>query len=140
MERVDLSTYVPDFAISFNKEVQSDLREFVTSISINEKIGGEPSEFTIVVADKFDPLLQKFTWLEQFLSPTYSPLFVKDKLIDISMGYVGKLEKMISGKLENVSTSGFSSDITTLTLTGYDKSHKYLANSSTNQKESKRIK
>lgn len=136
MEHVDLRTYVPDFEISFNDKVQSDLREFVVSISVNEKMSGEPAQFTIVVADSFDPLLQKFTWLEQFLSPNTSPLFVKDKLINISMGYVGKIKrKMISGKLENVSTSGFSSDITRLNLAGYDKSHKYLTNKSVEKKD-----
>src|SRR4051794_14874789 len=103
MERVDLRTYVPDFEISFNDQIQSDLRGFVVSVSINEKMGGEPAQFTIVVADSYDPLMQKFTWLEQFLSPNTSPLFVKNKLINISMGYVGKIKrKMMSGKLENV--------------------------------------
>ncbi len=134
-ESVDTSTYVPDFEISFNEIVQSDLKEFVTSISINEKIGGEPAQFTIVLADNFDPVSQKFLWLEQFLSLRTSPLFVKDKLINISMGYVGILKKMISGKLENISTTGFSSDISRLTLGGFDKSHKYLTNPSIDKKD-----
>ena len=81
------------------------------------------------------PVLQKFTWLEQFLSLKDSPLFVKDKIISISMGYVGKLVKMVSGRLENISTTGFSSEISRLTLRGFDKSHRYLTDTSIDKKD-----
>ena len=81
MERADLSTYVPEFQIFIgegkeirDKEIQNDLRKSATSISINEKVGGEPSQFTLVVGDIFDAPTQKFVWLEKFLSPQ-SPLY-----------------------------------------------------------------
>ena len=130
MERADLSTYVPEFQIFIgegkeirDKEIQNDLRKSATSVSINEKVGGEPSQFTLIVGDKFDVLSQKFVWLEKFLSPQ-SPLYNDKMKIDILIGYQGHLKKIISVNLKSISTSGFSSDITSLTLTGFDASHK----------------
>ena len=64
---------------------QQDLRKSAISISINEKVGGDPSQFTLVVGDVFDAPTQKFVWLEKFLSPQ-SPLYNKSKLIEYSYG------------------------------------------------------
>ena len=47
------------------------------------------------------------------------------------MGYQGKLKKIISATLESVSTSGFSSDITMLTLVGNRCFSKQLIDQST---------
>ena len=130
MERADLSTYVPEFKIFIGNEPQLELRKFATSISINEKVGGDPSQFTLVVGDTFDAPTQKFVWLEKFLSPQ-SPLYNEKEKIDIHIGYQGNLKKIISANLKSISTSGFSSDITRLTLVGYDASHKQLIDQST---------
>jgi uncharacterized protein len=130
MERADLTTYVPDFNIFIENKPQADLRKSAISISVNEKVGGDPSQFTLVVGDIFDAPKQKFVWLEEFLSPQ-SPLYNKNKLIEIHMGYQGKLTKIISATLESISTSGFSSNITTLTLVGNDASRKQLVDQST---------
>jgi uncharacterized protein len=84
----------------------------------------------LIVGDVFDAQAQKFVWLEKFLSKE-SPLFDHQKLINIHMGYQGNLKNIIYAKLDTISTSGFSSNITTLTLTGFDPSHKYLIDKST---------
>lgn len=129
MQRVDLSRYVPDFAIEIGGEVQNEIRNSTTSISINEKVGGDPAQFTLVLADEFNVASQSFVWLEKFLSQD-SPLFSDEEKITIYLGYSGKLKKMITANLKSLSTSGFSSDITRLTLTGYDASHKFLIDQS----------
>ena len=130
MEHPDLTTYVPEFKIFIGNKPQLDLRRSATSISINEKVGGDPSQFTLVVGDTFDAPTQKFVWLEKFLSPQ-SPLYNEKEKIDIHIGYEGNLKKIISANLKSISTSGFSSDITMLTLGGYDASHKHLIDQST---------
>lgn len=132
MERADLSTYVPDFKIDIIGEPPqelSKLRQSAISISVNEKVGA-PSQFTLIVGDIFDVPTQKFVWLEKFLS-LQSPLFDKEKLINIRMGYQGNLKDIISAKLDSITTTGFSSDITRLTLVGFDPSHKHLVDRST---------
>jgi phage protein D len=129
MQRVDLSTYIPDFAIEIGGAVRSEIRNSTTSISINEKVGGDPAQFTLVLADEFNVASQSFVWLEKFLSQD-SPLFSDEEKITIYLGYSGKLKKMITANLKSLSTSGFSSDITRLTLTGYDASHKFLTDQS----------
>ena len=128
MERVDLETYVPDFHIKINGVDQPGIRDAVESLSINEQIG-VPSQFNIVLADKFSIKTQKLLWLEEFLS-FQSPLFESTKKIEISMGYVGKLVKMVTGILENITTSGFSASIPTLTLEGHDSSSQHLKDNS----------
>jgi phage protein D len=128
MQAVDLSTYAPEFEIRIDGRIEVGLRNSTTSISINERIG-DASQYTMVIADKFDAQKQKFVWLERFLSQD-SPLYNPKKKITISIGYAKKLKKIISANLESISTSGFSSDITKLTLTGYDSSHKLLKNMS----------
>lgn len=137
MDSIDLSKYVPEFQIMINDEKQTDLRDYVTSISVNEKVGGEPAQFSIVIADRFDTKTQKFIWLDLFLK-TDSPLFfardnpkqMKSKQFEIYMGYQGKvgLKKLISGNLASISTTGFTSDIPRLTIGGYDSSHTLLTN------------
>ncbi len=136
MERVDLTKYVPQYSVkikTWDSALQKLFDESITSVSVNEKVGGEPSEFTIVIADKFDVVSQKFTWLDKFLSFSTSPLYDDQKVFDISMGYRNNIVNMMTGRLENVSTSGFSEDITRLTLVGYDVSHKFLVNGSISQ-------
>ena len=134
MEHADLSTYVPAFEIFIGGKPQPELRKSAVSISVNEKTGGEPSQLTLVVADKFDVSTQKFIWLEEFLSEE-SPLFNEGKKIDILMGYEGYFQDIISANLKTISTSGFSSNITTLTLDGFDASHKLLTSKATGSVE-----
>jgi uncharacterized protein len=130
MERADLSTYVPEFEIFIGNKPQVELRKSSSSISINEKVGGDPSQFTLIVGDIFDAPTQKFVWLEKFLSPQ-SPLYNEKEKIDIHIGYQGNLKRIISANLKSISTSGFSSEITKLTLTGFDASHKHLIDQAT---------
>jgi phage protein D len=134
MDQIDLSHYVPDFKIEINGINQPDLRDSVTRITVNEKVGGEPAQFVIEVADEFQPKLQKFVWLDQFLSPNSPLFFAKDaeskKPINIYMGYQGRvgLKKLLTGNLASLSTSGFTAGIPQLTLTGYDFSHTLITN------------
>jgi len=137
MGQVDLSKYVPDFQINIDGVKQNELRDYVSHISVNEKIDGDSNQFTIVIADKFDEVSQKFLWFEKFFSQDSPIFFIKEEaggsgekkknVIEILMGYQGKLNKIITGKLGSISTSGFSSDITNLTLIGYDLAHNFLS-------------
>jgi len=139
MGQVDLSKYVPDFQINIDGVKQNELRDYISHISVNEKVDGDSNQFTIVIADKFDAVSQKFVWLEKFLSQNSPLFFVKEELgsggsgekkknaIEILMGYQGNLKKIITGKLGSISTSGFSSGITNLTLIGYDLAHNFLS-------------
>lgn len=129
MSSVDITKYAPEFTISFNDNLQEDLRESSISVEINEEIGS-PARFSLVVADKFDANNRGFVWLNYFLSDS-SPLFNPELKIKIEMGYTEKVKEIIVGTLEGLSTSGFSSDITQVTLTGYDGSYKFLTEQST---------
>jgi phage protein D len=136
MQIVDLSTYAPEFEIKIDKmavEVGQELRNSTISVSINERVGNA-SELTLIVADKFDVQKQNFIWLEKFLSKD-SPLYDSEKKITVSIGYAKELKTMIIAKLKLISTSGFSNDITRLTLTGYDTSHELLTKMSVGKSE-----
>ncbi len=138
MESVDLSSYVPEFEIAIDNygssKLKEDLRNSTFSVTINEQIGGNPAQFSITLADYSDRSRQNFFWLEKFFSDD-SPIFDIDKKINIKMGYVGNLKKIITGNINSISTSGFSNDMSTLTLTGYDSSHKYLTDRSIGNEE-----
>ena len=125
-----IQVHVPAFEISMGGVLQPELRDSTVRISVNEKIGGEPSQLTLEIADKFDASTQEFDWLEILLSKE-GPLFNKDKKLDIRIGYVGHLKEIISASLKRITTSGFLSNITTLTLEGFDASHKLLTSKST---------
>jgi|GEM_PF-565805 len=136
MPPVDLSSYAPEFEIKLDKmalEVGQELRNSTIRVSINERIG-DTSQLTLVVADKFDVQKQNFIWLEKFLSKD-SPLYDPEKKITVSIGYAKKLKIIIIAKLKSISTSGFSNNITQLTLQGYDPSHELLTKMSSGKSE-----
>jgi phage protein D len=136
MPPVDLSSYAPEFEIKIDNmgvEVGQKLRENTISVSINERIG-DASQLTLFVADKFDVQKQNFIWLEKFLSKD-SPLYDPEKKITVSIGYAKKLKPIIIANLKSISTSGFSSDITRLTLTCFDSSHELLTKMSSGKSE-----
>lgn len=123
MQSVDLSNYVPECKITIvNDNGKLEPRDFLSSVQIDEKIGNV-AEFNLVLADPFDIKSQKFTMLN-------GSLFRPETKVGVSIGYVKKLEKMIDGKINSISTSGFTSDIPKLTIVGYDISHNLLTQDS----------
>jgi uncharacterized protein len=116
MQSVDLSQYAPEFTITLNGLTDNAaLRYSTTSLQIKEEMGSV-ADFTIVLADQFDVAKQQFIWLD-------NPLIHEDQDISISIGYAGKLVDLMEGKISTVSSSGFSGEISTLTIQGYHKGY-----------------
>ena len=125
MGEVDLSKYVPDFEIRLdvNEQKLFEIKNSTVNVQINEKFSSS-SQFTLVIADELDLKSQTLKWLD-------SGIFLPEReVIKIKMGYVGNLAEMMIGKIKNFSTSGFSSDIPQITLSGYDNSYFVLTEKS----------
>jgi len=113
---VDLKYYAPAFSISVNNtELAQDISKAIVSVRVNEKLD-TPSESTISVNDEFSLKTQRFEWLD-------NDLFRVGNRIEISMGYAGNLNQMISGKITSLESSFFSNSAPTLTMIAKDPLH-----------------
>lgn len=119
MQSVDLSQYAPEFEIAINGLANGPLRDSVTSVEIKEEMGSV-SAFTIVLADQFDLGKQEFVWLD-------NPLIAQGQNVSIKIGYASNMLDLIDGKIETVSTSGFSGEISRLTIQGYHRGYKTVS-------------
>jgi Bacteriophage probable baseplate hub protein len=124
---LDLSTYAPQFEILVNKQLQEDVVNSSISVQITEQTSS-PAEFNLVLSDMFNPINQEFNWLG-------NPLFAIGNKVQINMGYANnELIKIIDGPIKSLSTTGFSEDIPTFTVIGFDDSHSRLTEKSMAEK------
>lgn len=124
---LDLSKYAPEFEILINNQPEKDIVNSSINMQITEQISN-PAEFNLVLSDVFNPINQEFNWLG-------NPLFAVGNKILINMGYANnELVKMVEGPIKSLSTSGFSGEIPTLTVVGYDDSHSRLTEKSMSEK------
>jgi phage protein D/phage baseplate assembly protein gpV len=107
--------YAPDFSVSVEGlTLAADVRSAVTSLTYDNNLD---------TADMFTLQLNNAD-----LRLTDSALFDVGKTVEIRMGYVGALEPMMLGEITAVSPSFPASGAPTLTVTGYDKSHRMRHN------------
>jgi uncharacterized protein len=119
VQSVNLSQYAPEFEIAINGLANGPLRDSVSSVEIKEEMGNVAA-FTVVLADQFDLGKQEFVWLD-------NPLIAEGQHISIKIGYASNMLDLIDGKIETVSTSGFSGEISRLTIQGYHRGHKTVS-------------
>ena len=107
--------YAPDFQVKVEGlTLQADITQSVISLSYDSSAD---------VADMFSLQLNNAD-----LSLTDSALFDVGKTVEIHMGYVGNLHPMMLGEITAVSPSFPEGGAPTLTVTGYDKSHRLRHN------------
>jgi phage protein D/phage baseplate assembly protein gpV len=107
--------YVPDFAVKIaGLTLAADVRQAVRSLTY---------ESSSETADMFTLQLNNAD-----LRLTDSPLFDVGKTVEIHMGYAGALEPMMLGEITAVSPVFPESGAPTITITGYDKSHRMRNN------------
>jgi phage protein D len=107
--------YAPDFRVDIaGLTLQADVTEAVMELSYDN---------SVETADMFTLRLNN---AGQRL--TDSALFDVGKRVELHMGYAGELRPMMLGEIAAVSPSFPSSGPATLTVTGYDKSHRLRHN------------
>jgi phage protein D/phage baseplate assembly protein gpV len=108
--------YVPDFLVKITGiTLGADVTNAVISLTVESHID---------MADMFTLQLNNAD-----LRFTDSALFEVGKRVEIYMGYVGNLQPMILGEIVAVSPSFPESGAPTITITGYDLSHRMRHNS-----------
>ncbi len=108
--------YVPDFQVKITGiTLGADVTSAVISLTVESHID---------MADMFNIQLNNAD-----LRFTDSALFDVGKRVEIYMGYVGNLQPMILGEIVAVSPSFPESGAPTMTITGYDLSHRMRHNS-----------
>lgn len=107
--------FAPDFAVKISGlTMAADVRNAVTSLTYDNSLD---------TADMFTIHLNNAQ-----LQFTDSALFDVGKTVEVHMGYVGELEPMILGEITAVSPSFPEGGAPTITITGYDKSHRMRHN------------
>ncbi|KOP26685.1 hypothetical protein AMR41_08660 [Hapalosiphon sp. MRB220] len=108
--------YVPDFLVKIiGITLGADITNAVISLTVESHID---------MADMFS-----IQFNNADLRFTDSALFEVGKRVEIYMGYVGNLQPMILGEIVAVSPSFPESGAPTITITGYDLSHRMRHNS-----------
>jgi phage protein D len=108
--------YVPDFLVKIQGlTLEADVTNAVIDLTYDHNIE---------TADMFTLRLNNAN-----LRFTDSALFEVGKNVEIYMGYVGDLQPMMLGEVTAVSPSFPASGVPTITITGYDKSHRLRHNS-----------
>jgi phage protein D/phage baseplate assembly protein gpV len=108
--------YAPDFSVKIaGLTLAADVRNAVRSLTYDNNID---------TADMFTLQLNNAD-----LRFTDSALFDVGKTVEIHLGYVGELQPMMLGEITAVSPSFPEGGAPTLTITGYDKSHRMRHNS-----------
>ena len=109
------SFYVPDFLVKIQGlTLEADVTRAILDLTYDNNIE---------TADMFTLRLNNAN--QQF---TDSVLFDVGKTVEIYMGYVNNLHPMMLGEIVSVSPSFPQSGAPTLTITGYDKSHRLRHN------------
>ncbi|MFZ2498188.1 phage baseplate assembly protein V [Methanosarcina sp.] len=107
--------YVPDFEVKIEGlTMAADVRNFVTELTYDNNFD---------TADMFTLRLNNAD-----LRFTDLALFDVGKNVEIYMGYVGDLHPMMLGEITAVNPSFPQSGAPTITITGYDKSHRMRHN------------
>ncbi|MEZ4731293.1 MAG: phage baseplate assembly protein V [Caldilineaceae bacterium] len=113
--------YAPDFSVKIaGLTLAADVRSAVRSLTVDKSVD---------TADMFTMQLNNAD-----LRFTDSALFDVGKEVEIHIGYVGELEPMILGEITAISPSFPEGGAPTLTVTGYDKSHRMRHNSPPHRK------
>jgi phage protein D len=108
--------YAPDFSVRISGlTMAADVRQAVRSLTCETSLDSAAA-FTLEV----DNAGLRFT---------DSPLFDVGKEVEVHMGYAGALEPIVLGEITAISPSFPESGAPTLTVTGYDKSHRMRHNS-----------
>jgi phage protein D len=108
--------YAPDFSVKIaGLTLAADVRTAVLSLTYDNNID---------TADMFT-----FQLNNADLRFTDSALFDAGKSVEIHMGYAGKLQPMMLGEITAVSPSFPESGAPSMTVSGYDKSHRLRHNS-----------
>lgn len=107
--------FAPDFAVKISGlTMAADVRHAVTSLIYDNSLD---------TADMFTIQLNNAD-----LRLTDSALFDVGKQVEIHMGYVGELEPMLLGEVTAVNPSFPEGGAPTITIAGYDKSHRMRHN------------
>jgi phage protein D len=107
--------YVPDFAVRISGvTLAADVSRAVRSVTCETSLD-TAAMFTLELSNAG-------------LELTDSPLFDVGKEVEIHMGYAGGLRSMLLGEITSVSPTFPESGAPTLTVTGYDKSHRMRHN------------
>ena len=108
--------YAPDFAVKIaGLTLAADVRSAVRSLTVDKSVD---------TADMFTLQLNNAD-----MRFTDSALFDVGKDVEIHLGYVGELEPMMLGEITAISPSFPEGGAPTLTVSGYDKSHRMRHNS-----------
>jgi phage protein D len=114
--------YVPRFEIKIaESKLPLALANSIMEVSVIEKIN-EGATFTFKVHDEFDMGEQKFKWLDHKLIEVGNTVAIK-------MGYGSSLEKMVKGKITNLSPTFFAGETPSITVTGHDLTHEVMKKS-----------
>jgi phage protein D/phage baseplate assembly protein gpV len=107
--------YAPDFQVKIEGlTIEADVSRAITDLTYDNNIE---------TADMFRLQIDN-----SGLRFTDSPLFDVGKTVEIYMGYAGGLQPMMLGEITAVSPSFPSSGAPTISVTGYDKSHRMRNN------------
>jgi phage protein D len=110
------SFYAPDFSVKIaGLTLAADVRTAVRSLTYDNNID---------TADMFTLQLSNAD-----LRFTDSALFDVGKTVEVHMGYAGELQPMMLGEITAVNPSFPEGGAPTITITGYDKSHRMRHNS-----------
>ena len=107
--------YAPDFDVKIQGlSIAADVRNAVIDLTYDNNVD---------TADMFTLQLNNAD-----LRFTDSPLFNVGKKVEIYMGYVGELKPMMLGEISAITPSFPSGGAPTISITGYDKSHRMRNN------------
>ncbi len=110
-----LDFYAPRFEVEIErKKIPINISKIIKDVKVEES-KDKASTFSLTVSVEYDTKKGGFKWLDD-------PLFKEGNKVSIKMGYGSNTHTMITGRIYEISSSFFSGDAPTLTLTGYDHS------------------
>ncbi len=124
----DISYYAPEFFIEINgNELSADVSKVIKSLSVDQSLD-KTNSFNFEVQDEFfvganGGQKRPFRWLGH-------DLFKYGNDVSVLMGYVNNKQKMVEGKIQNISANFFQSTAPTFKVDGADNAYEFLMNKS----------
>jgi phage protein D len=120
---VDVSYYAPGFVIEINgRELSADVSKTILSLTVEQELADReratPSNnFRFDVQDEIKD--GRFEWLGH-------DLFKYGNNVSVSMGYTNNMQKMVEGKIQNISANFSQGVAPTFTVDGADSAYEFL--------------
>lgn len=112
LETIDF--YAPRFEVEIEGEkISSDILKIIKEVRVEEE-KDLASRFSMTVNDEYDTKKGEFKGLAE------DSIFKEGNMVTIKMGYGGKLDTMINGRIDELESNFFSGDAPTLTISGFD--------------------